>query len=93
MQHIMYNHMPFFIQKYGNPSIWNTQGMEKSHYMAQNAYFRHTQHGGGKSKANSLLELHQWFYRRILQQQRKKQMVRSFEVTQAIKAAEERKAQ
>ena len=72
MQHIMYNHMPFFIQKYGNPSIWNTQGMEKSHYMARNAYFRHTQHGGGKSKANSLLELHQWFYRHILQQQRKK---------------------
>ena len=65
--------------------------MEKSHYMARNAYFKHTQHDGGKSKANSLLELHQWFYRHILQQQRKKQMLRSSEVAQPIKIAEERK--
>ena len=83
--------MPFFIQKYGNPSIWNTQGSEKSHYMARNAYFRHTQHGGGRSKGNSLHEMFQWFYRCILQQLRKKQALRSSKVVQALKIIQEKK--
>ena len=36
-----------------------TQGMEKTYYMARTGYFKHTRHGGGKVRANSLLELHQ----------------------------------
>lgn len=84
--------MPFFIDTYGNPSIWSTQGLEKSHYMARNAYFRHTQHGGGRSKGNSVHEMFQWFYRRILQQLRKKETLRSSEVVQALKTIEKQKA-
>ena len=42
--------------------------MEKSHYAAKSRYFRHTRHGGGKSKANNLLEVFQWFYRQKLHQ-------------------------
>lgn len=68
LQHILYNHTPWFIKEYGSLSIWSTQGMEKSHYVARSRYFRHTRHGGGKNKANSLLEVFQWFYRQILHQ-------------------------
>lgn len=68
MQHILYNHTPWFVKEYGSLSIWSTQGMEKSHYVARSRYFRHTRHGGGKEKANSLLEVFQWFYRQVLHQ-------------------------
>lgn len=68
LQHILYNHTPWFIKEYGCLSIWSTQGMEKSHYVARSRYFRHTRHGGGKTKANSLLEVFQWFYRQKLHQ-------------------------
>lgn len=80
--------MPYFINKYKDSSIWNTQGLKKSHYMARNAYFRHTQHGGGKSKANSLQEVFQWFYRRISQQLHKKETLRSSKLMQTLKEIE-----
>ena len=91
VQHIIYNHMPYFIDKYGDPSIWSTQGMEKSHYMARNAYFRHTQHGGGSKKANSLCELFQWFYRRTLQILRTKEEISSSAIAQAVRDAKVKK--
>ena len=87
VEHIIYNHMPYFIDKYGDPSILSTQGMEKSHYMAHNAYFRNTQHGGGSRKANSLRELFQWFYRRTLQILRTKEEVSSSAIAQAVQDA------
>ena len=58
----MNNHTLWFAKKYGSLSIWSTQGMEKAHYQARTSYFKHTRHGGGVEKANSLEELHQWTY-------------------------------
>ena len=58
--------MPWFANQYGCPSIWSTQGVEKTHYQARGAYFQHTQHGGGTTRANSFKELYFWFYRRIV---------------------------
>ena len=68
LQHILYSHTPWFIKEYGSFSIWSTQGMEKSHYLARSRYFRHTRHGGGKNKADNLLEVFYWFYRQVLHQ-------------------------
>ncbi len=65
--------------------------MEKSHYMARNVYFRHTQHGGGTKKANSLCELFQWFYRRTLQILRTKEEVSSSAIAQAVRDARVKK--
>lgn len=91
LQHILHNHLPFFIAKHGNPSIWNTQGLEKSHYMAHNAYFRHTQHGGTHKKANSLKELFQWFYRRILQRLHQKKVLEESKTAQILRVIQRNK--
>ena len=48
--------------------------MEKSHYQAQGAYFCHTQHGGGTIRANSFKEVFFWFYRRVILENRKREM-------------------
>ena len=65
-QHILYNHLPWFANQYGAPGIWSTQGLEKYHYQARGAFFRHTRHGGGRERTNSLREVFEWFYRRVL---------------------------
>ena len=71
VQHILYNHMPWFANQYGSPSIWSTQEIKKSYYQARGAYFQHTQHGGGRLRANSLKEVYYWFYRRIISSRRR----------------------
>ena len=60
------------------------QGMEKTHYMARTGYFKHTRHGGGKYRANSLLELHQWNYRRLFHRENQKALFNSSPITHAI---------
>ena len=65
-QHILHNHLPWFAKNYGAPRIWSTQGLEKSHYQARGAFFRHTRHGGGREREDNLREVFEWFYRRIL---------------------------
>lgn len=75
-QHILYNHIPWFANQYGCPAIWSTQGMEKTHYQARGAYFRHTQHGGGTIRANSFKEVFFWFYRRIILRTRKQEFMK-----------------
>ena len=47
-------------------SIWNTQGIKKTHYCARAAYFRNTRHGGGFTRSNALREMFDWFYRTII---------------------------
>ena len=42
--------------KHGRLAIWSTQGMEKPHYMARNAFFWRAQYFGEKQKENSLKE-------------------------------------
>lgn len=67
MQHILYIHGPYFVNNQGPLAIWNTQGMEKSHYQARTSFFKCTRHGGGQTRSNALIELFDWFYRRQLQ--------------------------
>ena len=90
-QDIIYNHLPFFVKKYGCPAIWSTQGMEKSHYMARNAFFRHTQHFGGKQKGNSLKEVFQWFYRGVLQKIATKEKVKASQIRIAFQVAQKQR--
>ena len=66
LQHILYAHGPWFAKEYGSLAIWNTQGMEKSHKQARVAYQKNSQHGGSSSLSNPLVQMFQWFYRRIL---------------------------
>ena len=60
------------------------QGMEKTHYMARMGYFKHIRHGGGKYRANNLLELHQWNYRRLFHIANQKALFNSSPITRAI---------
>lgn len=61
----MYAHGLWFVKNQGPLAIWNTQGMEKSHYRARGAYFKSTRHGGGSGGSNALHEMFDWFYRCI----------------------------
>ena len=51
------------MDKYGSLEIWNTQGMEKSHYRARGVFFKNTQHGGGRVRSCYLEEMFNWFFR------------------------------
>ena len=86
-QHIICNHMPWFARQYGSLAIWSTQGMEKTHYQARTGYFTHTRHGGGADKANSLEELHQWTYRKLMHRSHRKDQVKDSQISQAVKLA------
>lgn len=61
--------------------------MEKTHYQARTGYFKHTRHGGGVEKANSLEELHQWTYRKLVHRAHRKKELQEAEVPRAIKKA------
>ena len=89
--HIIYNHLPFFVKKFGCPAIWLTQGMEKSHYMARNAFFRHKQHFRGKQKANSLTKVFQLFYWGVLQKIEIKRKVSASQVKIAFQVAQKQR--
>lgn len=65
LQHILYTHAVYFLDKYGSLALWSTQGMERSHYQARCSYFKNTQHGGGVVKSNALHEMFNWFYRTL----------------------------
>ena len=65
LQHILYAHAGYFLDKYGSLALWSTQGMERSHYQAKGAYFKNTRHGGGLMKSNALHEMFNWFYRNL----------------------------
>jgi hypothetical protein len=63
MQHILFAHGAYFMDKYGSLEIWSTQGMEKSHYRARGVYFKNTRHGGGRVRSYYLEEMFNWFFR------------------------------
>jgi len=63
LQHILYAHAPYFLNRYGSLALWSNQGMERSHYQAKAAYFKSTRHGGGTRRSNALHEMFNWFYR------------------------------
>lgn len=47
LQHIIYAHGAYFMDKYGSLDMWSSQGMEKSHYKLRGVYFKNARHGGG----------------------------------------------
>ena len=51
-------------------------------------YFKHTRHGGGATKANSLQELHQWTYRKLVHRAHNKKMLEASKVAQAVRQVE-----
>jgi len=65
MQHNIVKHAPYFVETYGSLSVWNCQGMEKSHYAAKAANQRHTQHGGGRARKSCILQQYEHWYRNI----------------------------
>lgn len=67
--------------------------MEKTHYQARTGYFKHTRHGGGVTKANSLQELHQWTYRKLVHRAHNKKNFEASKVTQAIRQLEVQRKQ
>ena len=66
LQHILYAHGPYFVEEYGSLALWRNQGMERSHYQAKAAYFKNTQHSGGKDQSNALHEMFNWFYQALI---------------------------
>ena len=66
MQHILFAHAPWLIEKYGSLNMWSAQGMEKSHYATRCAYFKSTHHGSGVFCSNALHEMFEWFYHGII---------------------------
>lgn len=64
-QHILRDHTTFFANTCGSLNIWSSQGMEKSHWQARATFHRNTQHGGTTGKKSYIIQLFQWFYRRV----------------------------
>ena len=56
--------------------------------MARNAFFRHTQHFGGKQKGNIIKEVFQWFYQGVLQKIQTKKKVKASQVRIAFQVAQ-----
>ncbi|MCO5559303.1 hypothetical protein L7F22_012899 [Adiantum nelumboides] len=86
-KHIICNHISWFARQYESLAIWSTQGMEKTHYQARTGYFSHTRHGGGADKANSLEELHQWTYRKLMHKSHRKEQVKDSQISHAVRLA------
>lgn len=55
--HILYTYDLWFVDKYGSLIVWSAQDMERSHYRAQDTYFKSTHHGGGVARSNALKEM------------------------------------
>lgn len=76
--HLLYAHGPWMIQEHGSLSVWNCQGMEKSHWRARGNWQKHTQHDGGRRKEgeenkiqrSSLYQLMEYDYRLLLHRRR-----------------------
>lgn len=93
LQHILFAHGPWFLKRWGPLSIWNTQGMEKSHYRARAAYFRNTRHGGGFTRSNALHEMFDWFYRTIIGRTLNIRKARESELVRAVQEVSKNKRQ
>ena len=61
--------------------------------MARTGYFKHKRHGGGKYRANSLLELHQWNYKRLFHRANQKSLLKSSPITRAIELQKKQRKQ
>ena len=58
-------HGPWFIENYGSLSVWNCQGMEKSHHAAKASSQYHGQHGGTKNRTSIIVQQYEFWYRNI----------------------------
>ena len=72
LQHILFAHGAFFLDKYGSLGILSSQGMECSHYQAKAVYFKNTRHRGRKVKSNAMHEMFNRFYRVSTERARRK---------------------
>ena len=61
--------------------------------MARTGYFKHTRHSGEKYRANSLLELYQWNYRRLFHRANQKYLLKSSPITRAIELQKKQRKQ
>ena len=90
-------HGPWYVETYGSFTVWNNQGMEKSHHAAKAANQHHTQHGGTKDRTSSIVQQYQHWYKniqhRFAKQERLKDVAnaRSMEDDAIITAAAEKK--
>ena len=53
------------MEKYGSLSVWNCQGMEKSHHAAKASSQYHGQHGGTKARTSVIVQQYEFWYRNI----------------------------
>ena len=65
VQHVLVKHSPWFVDKFGSLSVWNCQGMEKSHHAAKASTQYHSQHGGTKKRVSIVVQQYQFWYRNI----------------------------
>ena len=91
LQHILFAHGPWFLKKWGPLSIWNTQGMEKSHYHARAMYDRNTRHGDGFTHSNTLHEMFDWFYRTVIRRTLNIRKARESELVRAVQGVSKNK--
>lgn len=64
-QHVLVKHGPWFIEQYGSLSVWNCQGMEKSHHAAKASSQYHGQHGGTVARTSVIVQQYEFWYRNI----------------------------
>lgn len=83
VQHVLVKHGPWFVEIYGNLSVWSCQGMEKSHHAAKAATQGHTQHGGTAARTSVIVQQYQWWYRCIQHRYTRKEQ-RRLEESRAI---------
>lgn len=59
-QHVLVKHGPWFIEQYGSLSVWNCQGMEKSHHAAKASSQYHGQHGGTVARTSVIVQQYEF---------------------------------
>lgn len=72
------------MEKYGSLSVWNCQGMEKSHHAAKASSQYHGQHGGTKARTSVIVQQYEFWYRNIQHRYDAKLMKRILEAEQTL---------
>lgn len=62
MQHILFAHGAYFINKYTSLDMLSKLGTEKSHYHAREGYFKNTRHIGEKVHTMYLARMLNFFF-------------------------------
>jgi len=84
LQHVLVKHGPWFVEKYGSLSVWNCQGMEKSHHAAKASSQYHGQHGGTIARTSVIVQQYEFWYRNIQHRYAAKLQKRTWESEQTL---------